>query len=436
MSDENSMEYLKKLILDQQAQILNLEKRVTAAQIQAEKAENYTRQDCLVFRGQLNIRPNSNLRDEMIRLIDYHTGVQFPSWCINTVHWLKYNKSIIVRFNNKSVKEAIYRNRVPKDDNKRGLFIHESLTDVKMALVVRCSKLRTARRIGTYYTQGGNVYVKKEKGTPGMLVTPNMSDDDILTNLANQPASYRDAARSVSGNSSALNAGQRESEGSPQSSSDQPESRVEGTSRDAHQTLAAPGGDSEGTTQGTDEVLGASRGADTVSEGTGGAVATLGGAEGASEGPDATSGGAGAASGSADASNGQHSTKRTDKKSANSDASKTEDKLTCDKQPAQKRNTSAGARTKESAPSTSGTQNTSRSQEKVRKSKTSQGGKTQGENSSSDDSESDHDDYDSAAEGGEQTVNSPEKEKASSASPKSTDNKSKRGKNRKNRNRK
>ena len=74
MSDENSVEYLKRLIMDQQEQILNLERKVTAAQIQAEKAENYTRQDCLIFRGQLNIRPNKNLRDEMMRLIDFHTG--------------------------------------------------------------------------------------------------------------------------------------------------------------------------------------------------------------------------------------------------------------------------------------------------------------------------------------------------------------------------
>ena len=192
MSDEISIEQLKNVIQRQQDQIVSLEKRIDMALKQAEAAEQYTRQDCLILRGRINIRPNMNLRDEVMRIIAHHTGVEFPSWCLNTVHWLGKD-SLIVRFNNKSVREAIYRNRVPRDQSKRGLFIHESLTSTKMRVVTRCAKLRSDGHISTYYTQGGNVYVKRTRDTPGLLIDGDLSEEDIMSLVITQPASYRDA---------------------------------------------------------------------------------------------------------------------------------------------------------------------------------------------------------------------------------------------------
>ena len=74
MSEEYNVDQLRKLVLEQQSVINALEKKVGAALKQAEAAENYSRQDCLIFRGQLNVRPNISLRDEMCRLIHHHTG--------------------------------------------------------------------------------------------------------------------------------------------------------------------------------------------------------------------------------------------------------------------------------------------------------------------------------------------------------------------------
>ena len=193
MSDEISITQLKDIIQKQQDQIISLEKRVDMALKQAEAAEQYTRQDCLILRGRINIRPDMNLRDEVMRIIAHHTGVEFPSWCLNTVHWLGKKDSLIVRFNNKSVREAIYRNRVPRDQSKRGLFIHESLTSTKMRVVTRCAKLRSDGHISTYYTQGGNVYIKRARDTPGLLIDGDLSEQDIMSLVTTQPASYRDA---------------------------------------------------------------------------------------------------------------------------------------------------------------------------------------------------------------------------------------------------
>ena len=164
MSDSLSLRELQQIITEQQQKIQNLETRVTQAERQVEAVEQYSRQDCLILRGKLNIRPNSSIRDEVMRLIEFHTGVRFPSWCVNTAHWLGGGNSIIVRFNNKAVRDEVYRNRVPKEVEKRGLFIHESLTASKMALVARCAALRKQGHITTYYTQSGNVLVKKNKG--------------------------------------------------------------------------------------------------------------------------------------------------------------------------------------------------------------------------------------------------------------------------------
>ena len=163
MSDTLSLDELKRLIMSQQEKIERLEKKVGVAERQAEAAEQYSRGDCLILRGKLNIRPNVSIRDEVMRLISFHTGVRFPSWCLNTAHWLGGGSSIIIRFNNKAVRDEVYRNRVPKEVEKRGLFIHESLTASKMALVSRCAALRNQGHIMTYYTQNGNVLVKKQK---------------------------------------------------------------------------------------------------------------------------------------------------------------------------------------------------------------------------------------------------------------------------------
>ena len=185
---------LKKLLEEQEVKIQNLEKKVVAAGRQAEAAEQYSRQDCLIFRGKVDVRPNMSLRDEVRRLIAFHTGVTFPEWCINTVHWLGGGKGLIVRFNNKAVRDSIYYNRIPKDVSKRGLFVHESLTSTKMELVNRCARLRRDGKIMSYYTQGGNVFVRKTRQTPNLLVTPEMTDENILLKLSQQPNTYREAA--------------------------------------------------------------------------------------------------------------------------------------------------------------------------------------------------------------------------------------------------
>ena len=194
MSDSLNLEELKRLILDQQQKIDKLEHRVNLAEKQAEAVEQHSRQDCLILRGKIDIRPNCSIRDEVMRIITFHTGVRFPSWCLNTAHWLGGGKSIIVRFNNKAVRDEVYRNRVPKEVEKRGLFIHESLTASKMALVARCTALRNQGHITTYYTQNGNVLVKKTRSSPSLLITPNMTNENIITKLQNQPNTYREAA--------------------------------------------------------------------------------------------------------------------------------------------------------------------------------------------------------------------------------------------------
>ena len=141
------------------------------------------------------------------------------------------------------MKEAIYRNRVPKDQNKRGLFIHESLTEGKMELVRRCAKLRREEKVATYYTQGGNVYVKKGKGTPGLMVTPNMADTaHILTMLQTQPNTYREAARNTMESSRTGAIEQTRQEGPPQTIHDLPESKQNETPLGDDQTTQASGG--------------------------------------------------------------------------------------------------------------------------------------------------------------------------------------------------
>ena len=194
MSDQISVGALLDLVQKQQLRIDTLEKRMQMAERQVEAAEQHSRQDCLILRGKLDIRPNCSLRDEVMRLIHYHTGVQFPPWCMNTVHWLGKRDSLIVRFNNKGVREAIYRNRVPKDVNKRGLFIHESLTSAKIQTISKCSKLRREGKLTTYYTQSGNVFIKKTRETPALMVSDNLTEQQISDLLDKQPATYREAA--------------------------------------------------------------------------------------------------------------------------------------------------------------------------------------------------------------------------------------------------
>lgn len=194
MSDEVSVAELKRMLFEQKATIENLEKKVIQAQRQADAAEQYTRQDCLILRGKLDIRPNHSFREEVIKIIEFHTGIKVPMWCLNTAHWISKNKSIIVRFNDKEIRDSIYRNRIAKTDDKKGLFIHESLTSSRMKVMKHCISLRKDKQIGSYYTHNGNIYVKKNKDAVPIPVTPDMNQDDIIHALRMQPDSFREAA--------------------------------------------------------------------------------------------------------------------------------------------------------------------------------------------------------------------------------------------------
>lgn len=105
---------------------------------------------------------------------------------------------MIVRFNNKAVRDEVYRNRQKREAKvaeKRGLLIHESLIPSKMMLVSNCAVMHKQGIIMTYYTQGGNVMVKKARDTLSMMATPGMSEQDILEMLQKQPVNYRKAVR-------------------------------------------------------------------------------------------------------------------------------------------------------------------------------------------------------------------------------------------------
>ena len=150
-----------------------------------------------------------------MRIILHHTGIQFPAWCLNTVHWLGKGDSLIVRFNNKGVREAVYRNRVPKDVNKRGLFIHESLTSSKKQTVSKCARLRREGTLVTYYTQSGHVFAKRTRETPALLIPGNLSDQEISQLLERQPSSYRKAVINRETAAPTNNPGSRQQHKSP-----------------------------------------------------------------------------------------------------------------------------------------------------------------------------------------------------------------------------
>lgn len=189
MSDTYKIQELQQKLGEQQEIIQNLMGRIEAA-------ENYSRQDCLILRVRAGqVQPNMGMRSEVRRLLEHHTGVTFEPWCINTAHWLKMGESIVIRFNNKAVREEIYRNRVPRDSSRRGLIIHELLSKPKSELVARCAKLRRLGKISTYYTQGGNVFVRYQRHTPVMMVDPRMTNEDIMRRLERQPSSYASAVR-------------------------------------------------------------------------------------------------------------------------------------------------------------------------------------------------------------------------------------------------
>lgn len=195
MSDVHDLRELRQIVMSQQDRIENLEKQVKLAYSIADAAEQYSRQDCLILRGKFEIRRNLTLREGVIQILQDHTGVTFQNWCVNTVHWLgETRNSVIIRFNNKAIREAIYRNRIHKDTTKRVLFIHEALTKSRQKVVTECVKLRREGIISTYYTQGGNIYVKKHKDAPSILLGEGVTAQDIVRLVQQQPDTYRQAA--------------------------------------------------------------------------------------------------------------------------------------------------------------------------------------------------------------------------------------------------
>lgn len=202
MSDQMTIQELREIVAVQQAKIQELEVQVKHAFRLAEQAETYSRQDCLILRGTKKaplaskLRSGMPLRVEVARLLWEHTRVELQPWSINTAHWLKFESSIIVRFNNKELRNMIYSRRIPREREQRGsLIIHECLSKAKSELVDRLVGLKAKKIVHSYWTQNGHVYVKGSEKSPRMLVVPDWSDEQIKLRLANQPTTYSNAAK-------------------------------------------------------------------------------------------------------------------------------------------------------------------------------------------------------------------------------------------------
>lgn len=203
MSDAANISHLMRKVMEQEAKIQELEEKVRSSMMIAERAEEYSRQDCLILRGTKRVPIATQLklgvpfRDEVVRLLWDHTQVVLKPWSINTAHWLSYGKSIIIRFNDKEARNLIYSKRVPKNRERKGnLIIHECLSKSKSDLVNRLATLKNQKVIHSYWTQNGQVYIKGGLKTPRIHVVPEWSDEQIRDKVAHQPATYSDAAQS------------------------------------------------------------------------------------------------------------------------------------------------------------------------------------------------------------------------------------------------
>lgn len=151
----------------------------TAVELQAQ----YSRLTTLLLSGDAIPRyhPNENTLSGVLTTIREYLGISIHPVAISACHRLRNRNVILIRFLSYAERDAVYRRRIRP--LKPGLFVHESLTAERLAVVKLLRSLHHPKEhspFQSHYTSQGKIYVKPRGSQRAVEVGVGATRDDIL----------------------------------------------------------------------------------------------------------------------------------------------------------------------------------------------------------------------------------------------------------------
>ena len=134
-------------------------KMSSAIELQAQ----YSRKNTLLLAGKAipGFQDGENTRMTVVSLLKEYLGLDIHPRAITACHRLRNKSIILVRFADLDERMTVYSQRLsPK---KRGLLIHESLTNERLAVIHTLQKLHKSRETSpflSYYTSMGRIFIR------------------------------------------------------------------------------------------------------------------------------------------------------------------------------------------------------------------------------------------------------------------------------------
>lgn len=165
----------------------NLRDKVTEDSKQLEHLDQYGRKYQLVLAGRVipKYQRGEDTRAIALSLIKTHLGMNLEWRAITACHRLESRNTIFIRFVDLDLRQAIYHRRTKPI--KRGLWIYESLTKSRMALVKTLQDLKEEPNcpFSSYFTSTGNVFVMAHGWDRPLQVEVGSTPSDVRTICTN-----------------------------------------------------------------------------------------------------------------------------------------------------------------------------------------------------------------------------------------------------------
>lgn len=169
--------------------------QVTEFEEQLEDMERHSRSANLVLRSMEFGKRNEgeDIRALTVRVLrENFPNISISAADFSAVHRLAAENCVICAFIDRNLRNAIYENRLNlrnrKVDQKKRLYVNESLTKNKMQIFNRLLALKREQKIMSAYTRGGIPIAKIKRESPPTRVHSLQQLDRIERGLAAQPA--------------------------------------------------------------------------------------------------------------------------------------------------------------------------------------------------------------------------------------------------------
>lgn len=158
---------------DQQSKI------VSAVEVQAQ----YSRKTTLLLTGRVipPYREGEHTRAGVVSLLKEYLGIDVHMRAITACHRLRNKSIILVRFADLDERMAVYRQRYTPV--KKGLMIHESLTNERLSVIKTLQKLSKPKETApfkSYFTSMGRIFIRVSAGTDPVELFVGTTEQNVL----------------------------------------------------------------------------------------------------------------------------------------------------------------------------------------------------------------------------------------------------------------